>query len=445
MDLKHKLASQSGIIFIARLLGAGLIFAAQAAIARIWGPTLLGEYLLVMAVVNIAGIFLPLGFETVGTYFAAEYQAKGQGGYLRRFMKRGYLHIGILTLLLLMFGEPIAGLLGEPGRMVASHWLAAVTMALATGTVFFSGALLVGLRRPFAGFFADTLCRPMLVVAAFILALTVAAPAEGLNRMLWILALGYLAVAAVHLVVAARAVRRLPRGSEPQPREPRRWWRFALPWVLVSLSTDFFFDFDLLLLSALLSREELAIFGVCTRIFALTAFGITAVFSVVLPEMFEREALNDRSGFNRRLGDANLVAAALAVLLVLVVAAGGPFAMMLFGPSFAVGAYPLVLLTLALVVRSFFGPAGLVLSMHNRPNDMLSAVVLGLGTLIVGNYLLVPPFGLMGAAVAALLAQIVWSVLLWTLALRKAQIDVSIMPRIRELLGRQRRPASGDL
>lgn len=445
MDLRSKLASQSGVIFAARLLGAGLIFAAQAAMARIWGPTVLGEYLLVMAVVNITGILLPLGFETVGTYFAAEYQAKGQGGHLRRFMKRGYLHIGILTLLLLVFGEPIAGLLGEPGRMVASHWLPAVTMALATGTVFFSGALLVGLRRPFAGFFADALCRPMLVVAAFILTLTVAAPVEGLNHMLWMLALGYLAVAAIHVVIASRAVRRLPTGSDLQPSEARRWWRFALPWVLVSLSTDFFFDLDLLLLSALLSREELAIFGVCTRIFALAAFGITAVFSVVMPEMFEREALNDRSGFHRRLGDANLVAAALAVLLVLVVAVGGPFAMMLFGPSFAVGAQPLVLLTLALVVRAFFGPAGLVLSMHDHPNEMLSAVVLGLGTLVAGNFLLVPTFGLMGAAVAALLAQLVWSLVLWTLALRMARIDVSIVPRIRELLGWQRRPAGGDV
>ena len=38
----------------------------------------------------IVAVVMPLGFETTGTYFAAEYRAKGEGRLLRGFMTRAY-------------------------------------------------------------------------------------------------------------------------------------------------------------------------------------------------------------------------------------------------------------------------------------------------------------------------------------------------------------------
>ena len=79
MAIKKALLSTSSKIYAGRLSGAALIFLAQAAIARFWGAEILGEYLLVVATVNIVSVLMPLGFETIGTYFAAEYRARGEG------------------------------------------------------------------------------------------------------------------------------------------------------------------------------------------------------------------------------------------------------------------------------------------------------------------------------------------------------------------------------
>src|SRR5690606_3612922 len=133
-----------------------------------------------------------------------------------------------------------------------------------------------------------------------------------------------------------------------------------------------------------------------TRIFSLVSFGVAAVYAVTLPDMFESEAKADRAEFNRKIGEANLVASGLSVLLFLMMLVLGPFALMLFGPSFAIGAMPLAVLCLALVVRSVMGPASLVLSIHDRPFASLPAVGLGIVSLVAFNALLVPPFGLMG-------------------------------------------------
>jgi O-antigen/teichoic acid export membrane protein len=139
--------------------------------------------------------------------------------------------------------------------------------------------------------------------------------------------------------------------------EWRRWWRFAVPWIALAVAGDFFFDIDLLLLAGHLSREELAIFGVCTRVFSLVSFGVGAVYAVTMPDMFESRALEDHPAFHRKVGEANLVATGLSVALLLVVLVGSPLAFMLFGPAFSAGVVPLVILCVGLIVRSMFGPA----------------------------------------------------------------------------------------
>lgn len=429
MSLRQRLLSQSTVIFGARLFGAGLTFLVQVAIARFLGAQVLGDYILVMATVNIIAVVMPLGFEATGTYFAAEYRAKGEGRLLRGFMRRAYGHIALCGVVLLTIGYPVAGLFGEPGRVLAMHWLPAAILCIATAMVFVSGAMLVGLKRPFAGFFAETIFRPLLAMAGFALALTEVAGAQ-VTTLLWVLAIGYAIVALAQFAMLVRNVEQIALEASPRAEEWRRWWHFAVPWIALVVAGDFFFDIDLLLLAGHLGREELAIFGVCTRVFSLVSFGVGAVYAVTMPDMFESQAMADRAGFLRKIGDANLVATGLAVVLLVVVLLVAPFAFMLFGSTFQAGVVPLVILCIGLVVRSMFGPASVVLSVHNRPYASLPAVAASMLALIVANLALVSQFGLIGAALAALIAMTVWSGALWLTTRRIVGVDISIRARL---------------
>lgn len=431
MSIRQRLLSQSTVIFGTRLFGAALTFLVQVAIARFLGAQALGEYILVMATVNIIAVVMPLGFETTGTYFAAQYRATGEGRMLRGFMARAYGHIALCGVLLLAAGYPVAGLFGEPGRVLASHWAPASLLCIATAMVFVSGAMLVGLKRPFAGFFAETLFRPLIAIAGSALAIVMLRGGSGqLDVLLWTLAVGYAVVALVQLSLLLASVRAIPLEAVPRVGEWRRWWRFAGPWIALVVAGDFFFDIDLLLLAGHLPQEQLAIFGVCTRVFSLVSFGVGAVYAVTMPDMFESEALADRAGFHRKIGEANLIASGLAVLLLVLVLVGAPLGFMMFGPAFEAGVAPLALLCVGLVIRSMFGPASVMLSVHNKPYASLPAVAASMLTLVGTNIVLVPTFGLIGAALAALCGMTVWAGALWFTALRVAGVDVSIRARL---------------
>lgn len=428
MSLARRLASQSTIIFGGRLFGAGLIFLVQAFIAQVWGAAILGDYLIVIATVNLIAVAMPLGFQTIGTYFAAEYRARGDRRQLIAFLSRAYGHVLAAFLAVILVGPLLMGWLGLSGHVVAIHFVPVALLALATALVYVNGGVLVGLKRPYAGFFADGIFRPIMVLATVLgCAALSSAPTAAFSAMLWIIALGYVAIALVHLGFVIATLPRIENTDGAHVAEVPRWWRFAAPWVLITLATDFFFDIDLLLLANLLDREELAIFGVCTRIFSLVSFGVAAVYAVILPDMFESEANDDREAFHRKVGEANLAASLVSLGLFGLVAIGAPFALLLFGPDFTAGAVPLSILCLALVVRSAMGPASMVLSIHDRPWASLPAVLLGMGALALGNVVLVPLFHLVGAALAAIIAISIWSVALWVIALRTARIDVSIL------------------
>lgn len=442
MSRKSRLLSQSSILFGARIFGAGLIFLVQAGIARAFSSEVLAEYLVLIATVNVAAMIMPMGFQTIGSYFAAEYRATGDKLILKLFIMRAYKHV------LIIFGAGsliAAGIhLLSSSSVLSDHsmWIPFAILALSTATVFVHGAILIGLKHPIAGFFADGLARPLVIVFAFVFAFLLQDRFDELLSIVWIFALLYGAIAVAYAFFCWRAVEALDVTSFELlhendnlniASESKRWWRFALPWVMISLATDFFFDLDVLFLSVLLSPHELAVFGVIARMFALTAFGVTAVYAVLLPDMFEAEAKNDRKEFLRQLGDANLVASGCAVVLIIMLGVFGPLILWLFGNDFAEGATPLLILSLILLVRAVVGPTSLILSINNHPWASLPAIGAGLGALSALNVWLVPLWGLNGAAVAALVSVLIWNILLWRETHARTGIDASLLPRFREL------------
>ncbi len=73
-----------------------------------------------------------------------------------------------------------------------AHRLPACLMTPATAVVYCNSALLVGLKRALAGFFADTIFRPLLIVFCFALAAMAGNAEAKIAELIW-LAIGFAA------------------------------------------------------------------------------------------------------------------------------------------------------------------------------------------------------------------------------------------------------------
>ena len=211
--------SQSGVIFVARMFGAGLIFLTQAAITRLWGAEALGEYLIIIATTNIVSVILPLGFETIGSYFAAEYRIRGEGKLLRSFMLRAYGHIVALMALMVLGGPLVAGMLGAPGQVLLDHWAPLCIMTFGNALVLVSSALLIGIKRPFAAFFVDSLFRTAMIVGALVTAWLALAGGDQFALLIWLVSGAYLVAGVVQAAYCLRHTLAVPPEAAPRAGE----------------------------------------------------------------------------------------------------------------------------------------------------------------------------------------------------------------------------------
>jgi O-antigen/teichoic acid export membrane protein len=422
VSLVRQLLSKSAIIFSARIVGAALMFITQAIIARKLGSLALGQYTQATATMNILASVMPLGFQVIASYFAVEYATRGQSGVLWTFLKQTYLQTIVVAGALFLAGLAFIPKL-QPVQLL---WVPICIMAISIAFVFISGSVLVALKRPIIGLSADIILRPLTIAAALALALFVSPKTDTIKFMLWAMAFVFMIISLIHAAIAVTAIQNLNGESTEPQNEQKRWWRFALPWVLITLATDYFFDLDVILLSSMMSYSDLAVFGAITRVFSIAAFGVSTIYAISLPDIFEAEVNDGAHGFQKKIAKTNLLACCISIVMLLGVLVSGPTILSIFGPEFVKGAGPLAILCLSLLVRSVFGPAALALSMHNKPHLSLPSVVLGLACLVAANMLLVPIWGLYGASLAALFAIIIWSLSMWFAALNHTMLDVSI-------------------
>ncbi len=398
----------------------------QVLIARKLGGEQLGRYAVLLSVCNIVAVVLPLGFQTIASYFVAIYANANRGHALRHFAVQAYGQTIAMAFVALLFGSQILFLFGRDLMNFAEHWHYVVAAAFGLALMQLSASILISLRVALIGIAGDAILRPLVTAVALFAAFAAVEVPDVVATLFQFLAAGFVAIGLIYTLLAASKIRTLPDTSEPLNTERRQWWFYAAPWTMLALAGDFFFDIDLLLLTPYLDLQSLAVFGIAARLVSLASYGVNAVYAVSLPDLFQTggEAADPR--FIQQIKRTNTIAVLMSCVMLVGAYFIAPLILNFLGPVFAEAAMPFAILCLCPLVRSVFGPTALMLSMHQRPYSSLPPIAVGFTTLLIGNAMLVPTYHIEGAAWSAVLATLLWSGSLWILAKQKTGIDVSI-------------------
>jgi O-antigen/teichoic acid export membrane protein len=206
------------------------------------------------------------------------------------------------------------------------------------------------------------------------------------------------------LLLAGLGGARIFRGFDRQLA--RRVFRQAVPLVLSSLLGIVVFNLDLIMLRFIRGAESAGYYAAAYALVGLiTNIGIAYYLNVVPGLSRLRE---DRAAFQRLYNSA----ATLCVVLALPMAVGGvilarPLILTVFGAGYAPAATPLMPLVIAacLTIFRFVPQASIVAS--GRRRDVLWVNIIGAVLNAVLNVLLIPPFGILGAATSTLTTDVV--------------------------------------
>lgn len=191
----------------------------------------------------------------------------------------------------------------------------------------------------------------------------------------------------------------------------RFWWRetfasrlasFCLPIGCYDLLALSIVSLDFLFLARFVGPRELGIYGAAVQVAILIKKARQAFEPALIPVLSQELQRDNRAGARESLDRASRWVVAIDLGFLLVVAVFGREILRLFGPAFGDGALPLLLITLAWGINGVWGIAENVILLEKPHWNLWNW--LAVAPLAVGlNLLLIPRFGLAGAA-ASLLA-----------------------------------------
>jgi O-antigen/teichoic acid export membrane protein len=247
-------------------------------------------------------------------------------------------------------------------------------------------------------------------------------------------ALEFLLIACASLAVAVAVqatatVRSFPsaiRTAVPE-RRTREWTAASVRLWITSVLETLNQYFDVLVIYLLLDAPSAGIYFVATRI--ANAFGTLLSASHVLatrrmPQLY----------FSGRTEELNRVFVSMAEVILLcvvggmaVVVFGAEFLLGFFGPAFATQHWTLIVLVAGTAIYAAGGPAPAVLLIAGHEGKYPFILALNIVLRLAGFALLIPSFGLMGAAAAATGSLLITAVVLNVLCRRWTGIDPSVL------------------
>lgn len=402
--------------FAIRVASAGLAYLSQIILARWMGSFEYGIFAYVWVCLLMLGGLSTLGLNTAVIRFIPEYTVKADFARLRGIIFQSrFITLIISTSLMVLslalivfFKDHLHNYLYLPALLVLiclpAYALTDLHDSMARGYSWMNLALI----PPF-------LLRPLLILAVMAILYLAGSPMTAITAITAAVIATWVTSLIQILMLEPRLQREVPKGEKT--RETKLWLAVAFPILLMESFVLFLQNTDILVLNAYHPPQDVAIYYAALKTINLITFVHFAVSNAVANRFSAYEARGDREKLGEMMRQSvkwtfwPSLAAALLLLAV-----GKPL-LWLFGPEFT-SAYPVMfILAAGLVIKAMFGPAEFLLNMLGE--QKLCALVLFATAMlnILFNLLLIPAFGLIGAASATALSLIL-AALMFFLAIK---------------------------
>ena len=408
--------------FAAKATGAGLLFLFSIMLARLLGAAGTGVYFLSLTIISIGATIARLGLDNAVLRFAAVAHAQGDRPTLAALYRQGIGLIfvaGVAVTLFVWFISPHLPLGGERSAELQAILHVMLLAIIPTALILLQGEFFKATGAPGTATLVQVAVLPMFLVMG-----TAVLYWRG-NATLHNIAFLYVVAATVSVLLAGAAwSHRNPGLWQKQGHfDTRLLLRTSLPLLWVASMGLIMGWTDILVLGLWTDAATIGVYGVATRIAALTAFILIAVNSVTAPRFAALYAQGDHKSLQRlaQRSAGWMLLAASPIILFLLLFPG--WVLQLFGADFVWGAPLLRILALGQVLNVSTGSVGYLLMMTGHERLMRNTIMLSALLNLLGNLVLVPAYGGMGAAVSTAFSLAFMNLLSFVLVNKKLGIN----------------------
>jgi O-antigen/teichoic acid export membrane protein len=395
-----RVAAGASVSFIGKVAGAGVRYVTQVATALFLGADRFGVFTLGLVIYQFGELFSMMGLVGGVTRYAAMHRGlhdeRGLVGVLR--IAVGFPFIGgVVVGLFVFFLSDIIAL-----RVFGQPSLSSVLRLLAIALPFGASMLVAAFAT--TGFqvakyvvYVRDLIHP---ATNFALVLVLCGLGLGLvgASIAWVLSAAIGLFAALHFL--QRLCPAFACGDISPTYQARKMIGFSLPLALGEMTWLLLLWTDLLMLGSFRSASEVGVYRAVsqTALFVPIFLGsLNTIFAPMIADLYNRGDTSMMGNLFRASTRWSLLLSMPFFILLLV---AGKELLRVFGPEFPVGTVALVVLAVGHLINAGTGGVGYMLAMSGHQYVKLLGDVVSAALNVALNALLIPRWGILGAAVA---------------------------------------------
>lgn len=427
------LVRKVGGSFIVNIIGTAGALGLQVLLARTMGATNFGQYIYVSTWVNLLVYFGKFGFDTASLRFLPEYYSTNQWNLLRGFVS-GSTRVVIVMSVFLGIGS------------ICFVWVFRDCMEPGVSVVFYiSSALLplsayLILQCSFLQAFRHVVASSasQVIIRTLLMGLTIIVLAWGFRIEVlaqYAMLANVLTTALTILIVAALMRSILPREYFLGERQQKHvaWFKVAFPMLLITFFDMVLNQADIILVGSLLNTRESGVYSAASRLSTIVPYAILLVNIILAPliaQLYAEKKFTQLQHMMTRVAWGSLTA---SVPLFIGIIVGSRSLLGLFGSEFQSGSNVLIILAFGRLFIALTGSSGYLMSMSGFQTK--AALILGIAAVlnVVLNVILIPYFGIEGAAVSYSIPAAMWCIAMTVSGYRLTGINPTVFSSIKKL------------
>lgn len=401
------LFSTSMLLMAARVVGLLAGFGTQILLARMLEPEGLGIFYFATSIAYVVSMVAAFGYPVIAVRFISRYRTRGNDILKAAFVNRAQMDTAIVS----FAGMAIVMLLAAiiPGDVTTRLAVGAAALAIPALALSKIYASVAGAIREFAlSYMLNLLWRPVLFIVV-IGAVAIAMAHSSAIMAALVFSFVSVAIVALQFNGLKRHFPGLIRSLPADRRQVLQWRIASAPLLILAAFSTFINDLNMALLGTIVSKPDLAVFGVCLKLALIVEYAVSLIHELAAPDISDALVRKQSSTVDLAVARVNVLAVIATLASVVGVVIFGRLVLSMFGPDF-VRAFPILLmLVVSQLIRAAFGPSMLTLISAGAQKNVVIVFSIAIVGFALGNLILVPMFGLIGAGAAFIVMTAFWT------------------------------------
>lgn len=397
--------------FIIRIVGLGTGFLVTVITSRFYGADALGIVSICIAILSFASVIGKLGMDIalmryIAEFFSQEKFAAIKHVYIKSF--RFIVPVCLVITVLLYFLSPLiaTSVFNKPhlSGLLKINSLFVLPLVV----LLVNGESIRGLHRIRAYTFLQT--SAVSILATILLIISLAFYSDGRYIPVSIQFISITLAAIISMILFFNFSGWAKHGSDAVIGS-RKLIRTSSPMFITTIMQLVMTWGGTLIMAAYYSESQVGVYNAIVRISTFTNISILAINSIASPRIAAAFGSGKMDELKKLSMEATQLIFISSVVVFLPLFFFPHLVLSVFGKDFAGNEFSLELLLAGQLFVSFSGLASQVLNMADREKNLRNNAVIAAVFNIVACFMLIPPYGILGACIAQVIGMVVWNLL----------------------------------